>query len=206
MIIDYPFFEKELSYIKDENIKRFTTFAVDHIKPIFFVEAASSTGKYHPDYALGFAGLYRHTQAAVKIANDLLQLDMYKEKFSESVRDYIIAALILHDSCKRGIDWSDKYTKHEHPLLVEDFLKNAFECTVTNFDTCKLTFDDTRTCVKEYVQAVSNLVKSHMGQWTTNKYSKVELPKPELEPQKFVHLCDYLASRKYLEVKLNVEE
>ena len=45
-----------------------------------------------------------------------------------------------------------------------------------------------------------------MGQWNKNKYSKIELPKPELEPQKFVHMCDYLASRKWLEVKLNQDD
>lgn len=196
--IDYSFFEKELNYIKDKDIRNLTKYAIEHINFAFFIEAASSTGKYHPDYALGFAGTYRHVQAAVKIANDLLQLDMYKEKFSESVRDYIIAALILHDSCKRGIDWNDKYTKHEHPLLVEDFLKQIFVGLFTD--------DDAIIKCNDYISAVSNLVKTHMGQWTTTKYSKVELPKPELEPQKFVHMCDYLASRKWLEVKINVEE
>ena len=119
-------FEKELSYIKDDTIREITAFAIENINSNFFVEPASSTGKYHPEYALGPGGLYRHTQAAVKIANDLLQLDMYKEKFSESVRDYIVAALILHDSCKRGKDWNDKYTKFEHPLIVEDWLKEIF--------------------------------------------------------------------------------
>lgn len=193
-------FEKELSYIKDSTIRTMTAFAISNINSDFFAEAASSTGKYHPEYALGFGGLYRHTRAAVKIANDLLQLDMYKEKFSESVRDYIIAALILHDSCKRGKDWDDKYTKFEHPLIVEDWLKEIFAEKMSIAD------DDTNSKINDYVNAVSNLIKTHMGQWTTTRYSKVELPKPELEPQKFVHLCDYLASRKWLEVRLNAEE
>lgn len=193
-------FEKELTYIKDNTIRTMTAFAISKINSNFFVEAASSTGKYHPEYALGLAGTYRHTQAATKIGYDLLQLDMYKEKFSESVRDYIIAALILHDSCKRGKDWDDKYTKHEHPLIVEDWLKEIF------VEKMSITNDDTNNRINEYIDAVSNLVKSHMGQWNVTKYSKVVLPTPELEPQKFVHLCDYLASRKWLEVKINVEE
>lgn len=198
--IDYHFFEKELNYIKDEDIRTITKCAIQFITSDFFTEAASSTGKYHPDYALGFAGLYRHTQAAVKIANDLLQLDMYKEKFSESVRDYIIAALILHDSCKRGIDWDDKYTKHEHPLLVEKFLNDIFS------DKAIPREESLKEKVNDYINAVSNLVKSHMGQWTTARWSSITLPKPELEPQKFVHLCDYLASRKYIDIKLNSDD
>lgn len=193
-------FEKELSYIKDNVIREMTAFAIENMNSDFFVEAASSTGKYHPEYALGLGGLYRHTQAAVKIANDLLQLDMYKEKFSESLRDYIISALILHDSCKRGKDWNDKYTKFEHPLIVEDWLKEIFAEKLSIVD------DDTNSKINEYINAVSNLVKTHMGQWNKNKYSKIELPIPQLAPQKFVHLCDYLASRKWLEVKINQDD
>ena len=193
-------FGKELSYIKDNIIREMTAFAIEHINSNFFTEAASSTGKYHPEYALGLGGLYRHTQAAVKIANDLLQLDMYKNEFSDYVKDYIIVALILHDCCKRGICWDEKYTVHEHPILVREWLNKIFAS-----DLCS-TIERVREITKEYIDAVSNLIETHMGQWNKNKYSKVELPIPRLAPQKFVHLCDYLASRKWLEVKLNQDD
>lgn len=42
-----------------------------------------------------------------------------------------------------------------------------------------------------------------VGQWNTVRYSKVVLPTPKTKYQKFVHLCDYLASRKFLEVNFN---
>ena len=35
----------------------------------------------------------------------------------------------------------------------------------------------------------------------TNKYSKVVLPIPNDKYQRFVHMCDFLASRNYLNVK-----
>ena len=193
-------FEKELSYIKDNIIREMTAFAIEHINSNFFTEAASSTGKYHPEYALGLGGLYRHTQAAVKIAHDLLQIDLYKNEFSDYVKDYIIVALILHDCCKRGIYWDEKYTVHEHPILVRKWLNEIFAS-----DLCS-TIERVREITKEYIDAVSNLIETHMGQWNKNKYSKVELPIPRLAPQKFVHLCDYLASRKWLEVKLNQDD
>ena len=193
-------FEKELSYIKDNIIREMTAFAIENISSDFFVEAASSTGKYHPEYALGLGGLYRHTQAAVKIAHDLLQIDLYKNEFSDYVKDYIIVALILHDCCKRGIYWDEKYTVHEHPILVREWLNEIFTS-----DLCS-TIERVREITKEYIDAVSNLIETHMGQWNKNKYSKVELPIPQLAPQKFVHLCDYLASRKWLEVKLNQDD
>lgn len=42
--------------------------------------------------------------------------------------------------------------------------------------------------------------ESHMGQWNTDKKSPVVLPLPKNKYQKMVHLADYLASRKDLEL------
>ena len=50
---------------------------------------------------------------------------------------------------------------------------------------------------------ICDLIASHMGKWNTGYKSKTEiLPKPKTELQKFVHTCDYLASRRYLDVDL----
>ena len=49
----------------------------------FFEVAASSTGKYHPVYALGVGGLVRHTIAAVEIANEMYRMDMYGKHYSD---------------------------------------------------------------------------------------------------------------------------
>lgn len=43
---------------------------------------------------------------------------------------------------------------------------------------------------------IYDLIASHMGQWNTNDYVNIVLPKPKTQLEKFVHLCDYLASRK----------
>ena len=42
-----------------------------------------------------------------------------------------------------------------------------------------------------------------MGQFNTNSYSTVVLPVPNNKNQRFVHMCDYLASRKFLDVKFD---
>ena len=52
--------EQELNYIKDANIKLFASKVVEILPSYFFTIAASSTGKYHPQYALGEGGLLRH--------------------------------------------------------------------------------------------------------------------------------------------------
>jgi len=56
----------------------------------------------------------------------------------------------------------------------------------------------------EYINNVCNLIETHMGQWNTNNYyPDIILPVPLTVNQQLVHLADYLASRKYLEVKFD---
>ena len=185
-------FEKELNFIRDEETRNWTKEVLDKVSPKFFEEAASTTGKYHPSYALGEGGLYRHTVAAVKIA-ECLRDNKSVHNMSNATVDLCIAALILHDCCKCGKNWESKYTKHNHPILaaelVEEVLGNDCE-----YGSKK----------SEYISRVCDMIKSHMGQWTTCKWDKTVLPEPRSEEDKFVHLCDYLASRKFIEI--NFEE
>ena len=53
------------------------------------------------------------------------------------------------------------------------------------------------------VRKLCSLIESHMGKWNTNKYSKVVLPLPTTELQRYVHRCDFLASRNYLNVSFD---
>jgi len=172
-------FKRELFFIKDlENRKE----AEELLKkiPAYFKEIpASSTGKYHPAYSLGEGGLYRHTRAAMLIAQELFNL----YKFTDEEKDDIMIALMFHDALKQGTkDEKDGYSLHEHPLLAATFILEK-----SNF---------------KRKDQIAPLIRSHMGQWTKSPYSPFILPLPETETEKFVHLCDYIASRKFLEAKL----
>lgn len=184
------YFEEELQMIKNDGVRNCVIEVLKHVSDEFYHAPASSTGKYHPEYALGDGGLYRHTRAAVKIANDLLDIEWYKNMFTDLKRDYIIAALILHDTCKSGKDWDSKYTMHTHPLQAADLVEKTLEGS--------LMMDD--------AEEIARLISTHMGQWCEpgrwNKYDdRAVLPKPQTDDEFFVHMCDYLASRKFLEVK-----
>lgn len=171
-------FEKELSYIENENIKVFAEKCILQLPDYFFIMPASTTGKYHPSYALGEGGLVRHTKAAVMLAHDLLSNDIYER--IKNLHDEIIVALILHDGVKKGFNESAEYTAAKHPIYASNFIKSiAFENDIQD----------------EFVRTICKLVETHMGQWT----QKVLEP-PHSTEQKFVHLCDYLASRKYIEI------
>ena len=64
----------------------------------------------------------------------------------------------------------------------------------------KLTLNDTE------IKLITNMISSHMGPWNTNNYSDVVLPKPSNKYQRFVHMCDFLASRKFLNVNFENDD
>ena len=78
---------------------------------------ASSSGKYHPSYALGDGGLVRHTKAAMAVAHELFNLEMFQKQFSETEQDLILLSLILHDGKKQG-GGNGKHTVFEHPCML----------------------------------------------------------------------------------------
>lgn len=176
------YFTKEISYIKDESKKKDIEYLINLLPDYFFLIPASSTGKYHPKFAGTISGLVKHTKVAVRIAYDLFET---VNNFSDNDKDLIIMALIMHDGLKKGIV-EEEYTRFDHPLLVSKLI-------MEHANELKMSIDD--------VRKMCMMIESHMGKWNTNKYSKVELPVPTSEIQRFVHRCDYLASRVYLNVK-----
>ena len=60
-------FTEELNYINDMRIREGAKILLDGLPEYFYTIPASSTGKYHPDFASGEGGLVRHTKVAVRI-------------------------------------------------------------------------------------------------------------------------------------------
>lgn len=179
-------FKKEINYVKDASRRKDLKTLISLLPDYFFEIPASSTGKYHPSFALGEGGLVRHTKVAVRIAYELLQNNTVGMKFTDKDKDLIIMALTLHDGLKSGTEHS-KYTKFDHPLLVSKMI-------MENTDKLSLDIDD--------IRKMCSMIESHMGEWTYDSYQKKEvLPKPKTAEQRFVHMCDFLASRKFLDVK-----
>lgn len=178
-------FAVELGYIENQALRDLAHNLLEQLPDYFYKVAASSTGKYHPSYALGEGGLVRHTKAAVRIAVEMLRLEMYKT--IAQAHDYIIIALLVHDGWKHGPITEDgsysQWTTFTHPKVCADWLRNQ------NIGAFQPNLD-----------YIASLVETHMGEWNLNYRSgAIELPKPSTQEQCFVHLCDYLASRKCLE-------
>lgn len=191
-------FEKELKWIKNKDIRKFAIEMVASLPDYFFTVAASSTGKYHPSYSLGEGGLVRHTKAAVLIAKTLLDLEQYKNEYSDENRDIIFTALLLHDGVKHGID-GGRYSVATHPAEMVKFIHS-------NEKICK-TIMGADGEEDELLECICECIQTHMGEWNADyKTKKVILPKPITSMEKFVHMCDYLASRKFLEVNFDKVE
>lgn len=179
-------FDIELSYIKNDRIKESAKTLVNLIPDYFFSEAASSTGKYHPSFSQGDGGLLRHTKAAVRIAKELLVTKTFGSDFTDNESDLIYLALIMHDSVKRGDN--ERYTRFDHPLLASKLIKE-------NIDKTKLDNDE--------IKLLCSMIETHMGEWTNDYRGNKVLEPPTTKYQKFVHLCDYLSSKKFLDIKFD---
>ena len=180
-------FNKEISYIKDDRLKGILQKMVALLPEYFYHIPASSTGKYHPEYALGDGGLLRHTKVVVRVDYELLSNPAFGSSYTDEEKDLMLMAMVMHDGVKSGYV-QEKYTRFDHPLLVAQLIKD-------NKD--KLSLSDTET------DFLTHVISSHMGPWTTDYQGNEILPAPVDKYQKFVHLCDYLASKKFLLVKFD---
>lgn len=181
------YFIKELFYIKNPRIRESANTLVNLLPEYFYHIPASSTGKYHPKYALGDGGLLRHTKVVVRIGYELLNNNSIGHSFTSDEKDLMLLGMMLHDGLKSGLV-QEKYTRYDHPLLVAQFV-------IDNQDKTKLTDLE--------IKLLTNAMESHMGEWNTDYNGNEILPKPSNKYQRMVHMCDFLASKKFIEVEFD---
>jgi hypothetical protein len=180
-------FKEELSYIKNNSVREFTTKAIEIFPEYFFTIPASTSKRYHPSFAAGTGGLVRHTKAAVRVAKELFRLEMFDQVYSDIDKDIIISSLILHDGNKAGSN--GEHTVANHPLLMSKFLLDKKLSGILDNDV---------------LEKIQKNISRHMGQWIHDyKTGEKILEKPFTKMEKFVHMCDYIASRKCMEINLD---
>lgn len=182
-----------LDTIVNDDIREFARVLVGGLPPYIWEVGASSTGKYHPAYSLGEGGLMRHQIAVVRFLNYFFELEQYNTKFTSRECDLMRIAGLVHDGRKSGeqADYErSKFTKFDHPIQMANVIR-SYEGQYLNRDE---------------LEFIAHCIESHMGQWATDRKSSVILPKPMDEAQKFVHLADYLASRKDLTMAFDIEQ
>lgn len=182
-----------LATIVNEDIREFAKVLVEGLPNYIWEVGASSTGKYHPAYSLGEGGLMRHQIAVVRFLNYFFELEQYNTKFTSREQDLMRVAGLVHDGRKSGeqADYErSKFTKFDHPIQMANVIRS--------YDRRYLNHDE--------IEFIAHCIESHMGQWNTDRKSSTVLTKPADEYQYFVHLADYLASRKDLTVAFDNAE
>lgn len=176
---DYETLRGLTKLIKNKAIREFTEKMLDEDVPGYFKSVpASSSGKYHPVYALGDGGLVRHTIATVKFIVHISSLEYLH--IDVLTRDKMIAACLLHDTYKQGLTGEGGHTVKDHAKVAHDeIVKCAKE-------------QDLETVGDQ----IAKLVLSHMGEWSNNK--------PGNRISFLVHLSDYLASRKDILIDFDI--
>lgn len=186
------FFKRELTWIKNEDIKDFFIVCRDNAPDYFYCIPASTSGKFHAEYELGLGGLYRHSLGVARFMHHFLSIEQYAREFTEREKDLLILGCCYHDVLKCGTNGSS-YTVQDHPLQGASYIREQNTKLKSPLQEGEIDF-------------VYTIMSSHMGEWNKSKSGKEILPKPETLAQQLVHLADLLASRKDLEVHFGFDE
>lgn len=172
-------FEVELEEFRNPYIRTFTMACIAEMPDYFFLKPSTSTGKYHPADERGHYGLVLHTKRVFSILQALFRMDEYSS-ISETNKEYLMAAALLHDCMKYGDpEHPSTHTVFEHPMLAGKFVIEIAK---------KHDYTPSAEIIAHYIY-------SHSGQWCTSPYSLVVLPKPTTIEEKVLHLADYMASK-----------
>jgi len=185
-------FDDVLETFENDDIKKFAEMCIMSAPDYWNHVPASSTGKYHPSYSLGEGGLVRHTIAVVRFLNHMFGVESVSDQFTSRERDLLRVAAITHDMQKSGTQGDyeiSKYTKFDHPLRIAKIIRG---------------FKGNVDLSNDEIELIAHCVESHMGAFNTDKrYPDVTLPKPTDKYQIILHLADFLASRKDIEMKFD---
>ena len=94
----------------------------------------------------------------------------------------------------------ENYTFSTLSVVTNNNLKKSLDIKVIQENQNELSL------TKEEIDFVCRCIETHMGPWTTNYKGEEVLTPPKDKYQRFVHMCDYLASRKFLDINFNNNE
>jgi len=175
-------FANELASITDNNLKEFVSIILTGTDDWFYHDPASTSGKYHPKFALGDGGLVRHTRAVVYWVKEIARSEMFNVNARQT--ELLIAGAIMHDIRKHTATggYIAKHARAAHDLVIETQAQNS---GLLSADEAKY---------------IADAVSTHMGIWGVRDGER----KPTSDSEKLLHLADLMASRK--EISLDIFE
>lgn len=176
----------EINLINDLGIQKLVIDTFENKVPDYFwTLPASSSGKYHPlDKNGNPESLVNHTKSVTRMLLTLINHPFVKNEFDSHEKDLMIASALLHDSVKYGYPVQEKHTTHIHPMMVVKLY--PYGEFIPEFRN-------------DFIE-ICKIISTHHGPWITSKKSEVVLPKVESKMQYYLHMADFLASRRYIHV------
>ena len=173
-----------IELIENNKIKGFTQICLENAPEYFWVIPAAISKNRHPSFARELGGTVKHSAVATYFAEQLCRA----YGITEIVRDYILCAVLLHDTCKRGVK---KYDMDYFPIhsLLPRLRYNKYQLR--------------GRIGKKSFNEIMRLIESHMGDVSVDyvKKTKTLISKDMDLSQQIVYLADYISSRP----KLNFE-
>lgn len=170
-------FEDELERIDDVRLREFTRLCLVKAPDYIFIDCpSSSSSKYHPIDELGPDGLVVHTKKVFTMAYEIV-----KAFCCECNRDLVLAAALIHDLRKRGIEYTE-HTLPYHPRLAAELVDEVQ--------------DATQLLTNEQYKILRDCVNYHYGPWTERELLKdiMEFTREELA----VFISDYVVSKRFI--------
>ena len=176
--VDY--YEFELNQIHHQSIKDLVIRIMKEKLPAYFMEVeASSSGFYHQIVDGVHLKLCEHVKGAARFFLLFKTNPLFTRQFDSMQLDYMLAAILLHDGTKRGIESNPSPSSiFEHPIT-----------------SVYLAPDNMSQVEYAHFTEIIRLITTHHGPWRISSYSSIELPEVTDNMQYYVHLCDFLASR-----------
>lgn len=172
-------FEKELELILDPSIKEFVRLCIIAAPDYVLYDCpSSSSGKWHPVNELGGNGNVVHIKKMVTMLYEVcIAFDC-----GES-RDEILAAGLIHDLRKQGLEKSGHTVSH-HPELAAQLVEEVQR--------------DTQLLTDESYRMIRSCVGYHYGVWSEEKWKK---PLTQYTPEELtVYITDVFLSKRYVDV------
>lgn len=185
-IVEY--YKAELDNIKFEAVRSAVELVLNHA-PSYYMTA--DTGNYAKDKDGKILKLRDFTKAVVRYLLIFLGHKSIRYQFTDLQRDYMIGAALIHDLAQRGLnDEPSKYVMFEHPILIANLIPEYSSLNPT---------------MQEHIGAMINIAVAHNGPWNTSTKSTTILPEMTDNMQFYVHLSNYLASRKVTSIDTSDE-
>ena len=183
-------FDEILATFENDDLKDFfVNKCIPTIPDYWYHAPASSSGMFHSPISLGDGGLMRHTLALVRILNYMFEVEVVKNQYTSRERDLLRIAGLMHDTRKSGSQEEyneNKQTKFDHPLKAAKIIYS-----LDGIDEAEK-------------KLICQVIARHMGVFNTSKrMPDVILPIPQNKYDARVHLCDYIVSRKDIEMKFD---